>query len=545
MKKLKVLLVFICVLSLVGCSSSKSDATKSPAVEMGKVLYSNGGPEEFFETPWLNPGTFFYNKVLYSHLLVADENLSALSEHPDGLAKSYTYSEDGKTLEFVLRDDIYWHDGEKITAEDIKWSIEYATKTTTINAVFKSTFDAIAGSSNDTFSGIVVDGNKITITFESVAPDALLTFTQFAPLPKKYFEGVDPLNFQQAEFFQKPVGSGPFMVDEVKLKDFTTLKAFDKYYNGVADFSIQLSPSPGDSDPSLVKNAMSNQVDIAYTKSVADVKSLEGTDGITVTPVNVRYTRLLYMNKFNKADGSASPIADQRVRQAIAYAIDMDAIAENLYGGNIIASNSLIPGESDKASGLNYYKYDTEKAKALLEEANWDPNYEIDVVYYYTDQVTVDLMTSIQFYLSEVGVKMNFRLLEGDLATLLWQAPEDVANGPSAVDWDMAYGGVGALSLHEYYDRYRSGSSMNSHTPTDETLDALIDATNASTDVNAQIEAFKELSKYENENLFALALYYQPIFVITSDRVAENFDLSKLGNPQFNYNWDIQNWKIK
>ena len=132
-----------------------------------------------------------YNKTLYAHLIFADENLAPVSGEGD-LAKSYEMSDDGMTLAFELRDNIFWHDGEAITADDIQWSIEYALKTTVLNSVFRSTFEALKGAaayedgSAEHIEGIAVDGNKITLTFEKVAPDALLTFTQFAPLPKKY-----------------------------------------------------------------------------------------------------------------------------------------------------------------------------------------------------------------------------------------------------------------------------------------------------------------------------------------------------------------------
>lgn len=529
-----------------GTDTGKTEQPAAPAGEPG-VLYSNGGPTEFFETPWLNPGTYTYNKAVYAHLLFADENLAPVSGEGD-LAKAYEMSADGKTLSFELRDNIFWHDGEAITADDIKWSIEYALKTTVLNSVFRSTFEAIEGAeayvagSAESITGIEVDGNKITLTFAKVAPDALLTFTQFAPLPQKYLAETDPISLQQASYFQKPIGSGPFMVDEVQMNNYTTLKPFDKYYGGTPSFTIHLNPSAGDSDANFVTNAKAGKLDYAYTKNIADVKALEGTPGLTIDTVNVRYTRLFYMNKFNKADGSKAPLADPKVRQAIAYALDMKSILDGVFEGAALPANSLTPDGADKVDGLNNYDYDPEKAKALLAEAGWDPNTELDVVYYYTDQMTQDLMAIIQQYLAEVGIKMNARLVEGDLATILWKAPEDPVNGPSAVDWDMCYAANAALSLHEYYDRYATGYSINSHTPSDPKLDELIAATNASVDAEVQKKAFFELQKYENETLFELPLYYQPIFLLHSDRIS---GMEKIGNPQFNYNWNIQNWEIK
>ena len=221
--------------------SSSDSSAPAPSTEGEKIIYTNGGPGEFFETPWLNPGTYMYNKTVYAHLIVADADLNPIQDHPDALA-TYEYSEDGKTLTFTLRDDAYWHDGEKVTPEDIKWSIEYVSKTSVINSVFLSTFKAIEGAVdadgniNDTFSGIVIDGQKIVISFAGIAPDALLTFTQFAPVPQKYFTGVDPLQVQQADYFQHPIGSGPFVVEDVQMSNYTILAPFDLYYYGVAGF---------------------------------------------------------------------------------------------------------------------------------------------------------------------------------------------------------------------------------------------------------------------------------------------------------------------
>lgn len=530
-------------LSLVACGGNKGQAYNTNGQ---KIMYSNGGPVEFFETPWLNPGIYMYSKVLYDSLIEADANLKPSKGE---LAKEYSLSDDGKELVFELRDDIYWHDGDKITTKDIKWSIEYSMKTAVINPVFLNTFKAIKGSEDylagkvKDISGIVIDGNKITINFNKVAPDAILTFTQFSPLPEKYFEGVDPLKFQQAEFFQKPIGSGPFKISEVKMNDYTTLVPFDKYYDGVANYTIHLTPSSGDSDPNLINNIKAGLLDYAYTKSVSDVKALKREDNVKLSKVDVRYTRLLYVNKFNKADGTKSPLVNPKVRQAIRYAIDMKAIGENLFDGTIIPANSLTPNGSDKVEGLNDYDYNPEKAKQLLKEANWDENYKLDVVYYYNDQLTVDLMTSIQAYLKEVGIKMNFRLVEGDLATILWKAPADQVNGPSAVDWDLAYAANAALSMHEYYDRYKTGTPSNSHTPADETLNRLIDATNASINSEDQKKAYFELQKYENENLFTIPLYYQPIFLIESNKIKTGIE--KPGNPQFKYDWNIQSWNVE
>lgn len=239
---------------------------------------------------------------------------------------------------------------------------------------------------------------------------------------------------------------------------------------------------------------------------------------------------------------NSNPLSDVRVRQAIAYAIDMDTIAETLLEGKAVVANSLTPNGDWKTDGLNYYSYNPEKAKALLKAAKWDKNKVLDVVYYYSDQLTVDIMTAMQSYLGAVGIKMEFRKLEGDLGAQLWTAPADPVNGPSAVDWDLCYAGNAALAIQEYYNRYKGGDASNSHTPDDPKLDALIDATNATADPLKQKAAFAELQKYENENLFSIPLYYQQVFIYESNRVNRNG--GEYGNEQYNYDWNIVNWTV-
>ena len=261
-----------------------------PSDASGKrILKTNGGPVQFIETPFLNPGLYMSQKVLFDHLIVADVSLSPSKGE---LAEKYSVSSEGKSITFTLRNDIYWHDGEKITAEDVKWTYEFAAKVPTLNAVFSSMLKKI--------SSITIDGRNITFNYTEADPNALLCFTQFPPLPKKYFTNVDPLQFQQATYWQNPIGSGPFMVKEIQMNNYATFVPFEKYYKGRAKIDeIQMYPS-GESDPNLVKNAAAGQLDYAYTKSVEDVLALEKMANIKVTPVDIRYTRLFFVNKFIK-----------------------------------------------------------------------------------------------------------------------------------------------------------------------------------------------------------------------------------------------------
>ncbi|MGA0361638.1 MAG: ABC transporter substrate-binding protein, partial [bacterium] len=246
-------------------------------------------------------------------------------------------------------------------------------------------------------------------------------------------------------------------------------------------------------------------------------------------------TQLLAMPK------NSNPLSDSRVRQAIAYAIDMDTIQETLLEGKAIVADSHIPNGPFKKPGLPKYAYDPDKARQLLKEANWNSSQELDMVYYYSDQLTVDLMTAIQAYLSDVGVKMNFRKLEGDIGAQLWTAPKDPKNGPSVVKWDLAYGAHGPLALQEYFSRYKTGDMSIS--PADAKVDSMIDVLTSTADIAEQKKIFFEMEDYMQTELFTLPLYYQQAFIYESNKLNRNGGI--YGNPQYNYDWDVTKWTVE
>jgi len=233
-------------------------------------------------------------------------------------------------------------------------------------------------------------------------------------------------------------------------------------------------------------------------------------------------------------------LADERVRQAIAYAIDMDTIVETLLEGKALVADSMIPNGDFKAEGLDAYSYDPEKARALLADAGWDDSQVLDVVYYYGDQLTVDLMVALQAYLADVGVQMTYRKIEGDVAGQLNTVPED-GSDTSAVEWDITYGARAALVLQEYYNVLKTGES--SYAPGTPERDALIERINGSVDIEEQKAAFKDFERYENTALAEIPLYYQQLFIYESNRMSRNGEA--YGNDQFNYDWGIVNWTVE
>ena len=263
------------------------------------TLYTNMGPKEFFEAPITNPGLYPYQELVFDKLINAD---SSLTPTTGMLAKSYTVSPDGMKFDFDLRTDVKWHDGTAFSAADVKFSLEFLARTTSFCAVtlkrIKGAQDFVDKKAAD-ISGIVINGSKVTITFDKIAPDAALVFSQWPMLPKHLLTDCDPLTPQTHKFWQKPVGTGPFMVGEFVRNTFAVLERNPNYYRkGTGNIQKIYMSASGDNDPNLMVNAEAGKIDYAWSKSTADAKAIGKLPNFKVTKAPIRYTRYFHINMF-------------------------------------------------------------------------------------------------------------------------------------------------------------------------------------------------------------------------------------------------------
>ena len=235
----------------------------------------------------------------------------------------------------------------------------------------------------------------------------------------------------------------------------------------------------------------------------------------------------------------AHPLQDPRVRQALWYAIDIDAIVEGLWDNTVVAAKkSLVPEGAWQADGLTEYSYNPDLAKQLLAEAGWDGSYTIEAVYYTAN--LLDTITAIQAMWGEVGVKMEFQLLTDNLTALLWTPSADGVT--SAVDWDICFAGTNALTLGEFYNRHHSTAANNSTVLWNDELDALIETAKVAVTTADQKAAYDAIQQYENADATVIPLFYIPSWVVTSDKL--DMAGNAAGNDQFFYQKNILDWTI-
>ncbi|NSW90743.1 MAG: ABC transporter substrate-binding protein [Firmicutes bacterium] len=543
-KKVALVLALFMLFSVFfgACSSKGGKDTGQEATKQGEgasneetiaaeegVLLMGGCPKEKFEAAWANPGGFV-RVWLFRRLLMCDENLNVVGTD---LAKEWNVSPDGLTYTFVLRDDIKWHDGTKMTAEDVEWSLKMALKSASINATFINAFSKIEGApeykegKTENLAGVTVEGNKITIKLTDKVAAFPLVMAQWPPYPKHLLEKEDPLKLHLATFWEKPIGNGPFMLTEVKPSNYAIMEPFKDYYGPkpkIKKVLLQYFDSP---DPTIATKA--NKIYYTTSMSLEQVKEILKNPNYKAIPVSIFYIRYLQPNLNNN-----EKIADPRIRKALLYAIDRKKIANELFAEQATVINSKIPPESfwyNKEPEI--YDYNPVKAKELLKEAGFNFNNTIRLAYYYTDQQTVDLIEAIRYYWEQIGIKCETTLLQGNLLELIYEQR----------DYDFLYAGLSAMALEEVYGFLHSNHTMGQKLGmgNKEILDPLIDAMNREGDQAKRKEIVKQIQEVENQYLFQMPLFALKMYIV------EHKNLKKpaiYGNEWFNYDYKLHEWEV-
>ncbi len=375
------------VVGLLGCTVR---APEEPAGQPTELVVGLADDAESLDPFFVNQAAgWSVVHALFDHLIERDWEGNIVP----GLAESWEVV-DETTLQFNLRRGVSFHNGEPFDAESVRFSVERML--TEEEAPNRSKFTAID-------SVEVVD--EYTVRLLLNRPDGTLfdsLTSRLAMLPPQYFVQVGAEGFAQA-----PVGTGPFTFVEWMPDDHITLAANPNYwegsYKGVAQVdTVVLRPIP--EGATRVAELLTGGVDLVQDVPVDQIDALEAA-GITV--IADEAYQLQYV--FFVADDESLPTYDVRVRRALNYAVDVEAIVENVAGGigSRIAS-PIGPGYLGYDPTVEPYPYDPEMARQLLAEAGYADGFEttLDV----TDRT--DVVEAVAGYLADVGVEVTIQEIE-------------------------------------------------------------------------------------------------------------------------------------
>jgi len=281
------------------------------------------------------------------------------------LAENWSVSEDGRTLRFVLRDDITWHDGEPVTAADVAF---------TYGLMQDDNFPGPAALKNLWQSVTINQIDDQTIEFVLTEPYApFLSETTRGILPAHLLEGITAVSLADHPFNQSPVGTGPWMVGANQ----------DWQQNG----RLQLLPNPmfwreGTQIPVLEFQFFPNETALAEAfadgrvqamntvspEMLPDVAAIPGVRLFTAE--SPRYTELL----FNQGESGAPLLKSAEGRQALAYALDRDAVVDRVLNGQgLPLEGPYLPTSwAYNPAALTQYQYDPTAAQLALSAQGWE-----------------------------------------------------------------------------------------------------------------------------------------------------------------------------
>src|SRR5881296_2272774 len=388
MRLVRRLLLALLLLAIPPVGATPSHA--SPEGQMTWAVHFSLAPTWF--DPAETSGIITPFVVLYA---LHDAMVKPLPGNPmaPSLAESWSASTDWLVYEFMLRKGVRFHNGEPVTAEDVKFSLERYRGAS--NRMLKDRVLAIE----------TPDPGRVRIRLKQPWPD-FMTFYSIATgagwiVPKKYVEKVGEDGFKKA-----PIGAGPYKFVSFSPGVELVLEAFDQYWRKTPSVKRLVLKSIPDEATRLAA-LKRGEVDVAYGIRGALAEELRRTPGLTLKP-NVG--QATFWVNFPDQWDAKSPWHDRRVRLAANYAIDRQAINQADALGFSKINWSIIPSSFEFYWQPPGYGYDRAKAKQLLAEAGY-PN-GFDAGDYFCDAAIAYVGEPVVNYLNSSGVRVKLRPIE-------------------------------------------------------------------------------------------------------------------------------------
>ncbi len=238
---------------------------------------------------------------------------------------------------------------------------------------------------------------------------------------------------------------------------------------------------------------------------------------------------------------SLPTFADKRVRQAFMYAIDRQTIIETLWQGTAEVVNCNYRLDQFVPDDVNPYEYDPEKAKALLDEAGFDYGQEFELLTYYNDQLSMDILAAIQQYMGDVGV--NDHTATGGHADLcgrvLYRGSQRGQCGTAA----RATAPTRTYTITPTTPTRAWPAGSNAHFYSNPEVDAAFEAGRSSTDTEERIEAYQEVCRLLNEDAASAYMFESVRYGGSTGRIGNFTYTPSPGSGRFFAN--PETWYVK
>ncbi|HIW64572.1 MAG TPA: hypothetical protein H9881_19125 [Candidatus Stackebrandtia excrementipullorum] len=459
------------VMVFAGCSAG--EGTDLGGASDALVAAIAGEPDQL--DPHMTTSYFSFQVLenVYDTLVEPDENL----EMQPALAQSWELSDDQLTWTFQLRDNVTFHDGSPFTADDVLYSYNRIIDEELSNAWRLSAIEEI----------VAPDDHTVEVQVSQPSPNLLSNLGGFKGLAIVQQDNVD-----SGDITTHPIGTGPFSVDEYRSGDSIVLVANENHWAGKPDIPGVTFRfiSEGSTAVAALKSGEVDWTDSIPTQQVEGLAAETETLTLGQTPSNDYWYLALNHNK--------QPWDDVRVRQAVAYAVDRDAIVQATTYGTATANQLAIPEQSVWYHEYNPYSTDLDAAQTLLDQAGiTDVTLDLLVSSEYPETVTAAQI--IADNLEPLGITVEIR--SPDFAT--WLDEQNTGN------FDMLMmGWLGNIDPDDfYYAQHHSDGANNAQGYANSDVDDLLDQARTETETDTRKKLYADLATIVADEASYIYLY--------------------------------------
>lgn len=395
------------VAPIAAASPSPVSGAAVPGATGGQIPYGSAQEPTRVNTLTSNLVVDFeIAQMVYSFLVRVNDQLEFVpdlaSEVPT--VQNGGISTDGKTVTFKLRPNVTWHDGQPLSAEDVKFTHELVLdpKTQSRTLAGYSSVEQVQ----------TPDPHTVVFTLKEPFPGFIETWAYTNILPKHLWQGQDP---NTTQLNRQPVGSGAFKLTEFTTGQRIVLERNPSYFKpGLPKVDAIVYRIVPDAN-TLLAQVQTGEVKLRFKYPTTQVPVIQNLPGVT-------FMRTPALNDWRIWLNVRKPIfQDVRVRQALSYGIDRQGIIDTVYKGLLTPAYTYI---SPRVWAYNpnapKYPFDQAKAKALLDEAGWTPGPDgirqkdgtplaFEIWNITGEQERVQVLQIIQARWKEIGVDMTIK----------------------------------------------------------------------------------------------------------------------------------------
>ena len=517
--------------SVSGCGAKESDTaagtTQSGTVETnvttGEMSRDNTllyGAE--FMVDQFNPvlSTGYCDAMIFRGLMKTDVNCQPQCD----IATDYEISDDLLTYTFNIRDDVKFHDGTTLTADDVVFTIS-SILDENVNSSIRSDFLLVDKVEK-------LSDTSLSITLKEPFP-ALLDKLTVGIIPKHCFEGQD---INTAEFNTDPIGCGPYKFVSLDAETKCIMTRFDGFYGDKANIEniIYLYLPDYNTRALQLKN---NEIDFTFVEP-SQVKELEDGENTNVYVIGSADYRCVMYN-FDACD----VFEDVRVRQALNYATDGQAVVDAIAHGYGQPAYSPLQKNKFNYEDVEKYDYDVEKAASLLKEAGWtdtDGDGILDkdgekLSFTLTAPVDDEVRVNIATYLASEWKKLG---VDCTMSALGWDAIDITKCDAFLLGWGSPFD-----ADNDTYRLFTTGSADNYGFYSNAEVDKSLADARVKTDDTERAACYAEFQKALSEDPAYDFICYLDALYAGNTRVSGPTE-KVLGHHGAGIFWNIEDWTL-